>query len=319
MSKNRKLPRLVMVTPALAAANNGNWQTARRWARFLRGHAQVTVTMQWDGQPYDAMIALHARRSADSLSAFANSGRPTALILTGTDLYRDIRSDPQAQRSLQLATYLVVLQPAGRGELTTALQLKTRVIYQSAPAISRKPARQRTWDLAMVGHLRQEKDPLTAVRALSRLSEPSYRLLQIGDDKDATTGMAFTQLAQMDSRVVRLGALPHAQTRQWISRSRLLLLPSLMEGGANVLIEAVTSEVPVLASRISGSIGMLGEAYPGYFPVGDDAALAALIRRCRDEPAFLHQLNRHCSHRAALFEPRHEAAAVRLLVAELLH
>ena len=318
MSKNRTLPRLVMVTPALAAANNGNWQTTRRWAAFLRGHAQVSLTMQWDGQAFDAMIALHARRSADSLHAFAVSGRPAALILTGTDLYRDIRSDPLAQRSLQLATQLVVLQPEGLHELSAPLQRKTRVIYQSAPALTRKPARRRTWDLALVGHLRDEKDPLTAARALARLGDPDYRLLQIGDAKDASTGAAFAQLAQADARIIRLGALPHRRTRQWISRSRLLLLPSLMEGGANVLIEAVTCGVAVLASRISGSIGMLGEAYAGYFPVGDDAALAALIQRCRAEPAFLQQLNRHCSQRATLFDPQLEAAAVRRLVNDLL-
>ena len=89
--------RIVIVTPALAAANNGNWQTARRWAAFLRGAYTVFVERDWSGNPADAMIALHARRSAESIVRFAESGpRRLAVVLTGTDLYRDIRTDASA-------------------------------------------------------------------------------------------------------------------------------------------------------------------------------------------------------------------------------
>ena len=311
-----------IISPALADANDGNWQTARRWSQFLERDYDLAVSKQWDGTPADAMIALHARRSADSISRFAASGKPVAVVLTGTDLYRDIRSDESAQRSLELARSLIVLQERGIDELPAHLHAKTRVIFQSARSLTPGKPRSRSFDLLLVGHLREEKDPMTALRALSRLpaSQPPFnglRLVHIGGEKDPVLGAEFRLQAQRDPRIELLGIRRHAQTRQLIRRARLLLLPSRMEGGANVLIEAVTASVPVLASRIGGSVGMLGTDYDGYFPVGDDQALAALIARCRHEPAFIEHLRKQCTRRAGLFAPARERASVRTLAHNL--
>jgi len=321
------LPCIAIISPALAAANNGNWQTAWRWSRFLRPGHRVEIRTDWrpadgfagdaDRLP-DAMLALHARRSAGAIERFAATGRPLALVLTGTDLYRDIRVDATAQRSLVLADRLVCLQERGPDELEPALRARTTVIPQSARTLRPGVPRRRSFDLLLVGHLRPEKDPLTAARALARLPDPDLRLVHVGDARDEACGAAFAAAAAADPRIERRGALAHAAARQWIRRGRLLLLPSLMEGGANVLIEAVTSGVPVLASRIGGSVGLLGETYDGYFPVGDDAALAALIARCRAEPTFLERLRAQCAARAPCFEPARERQAVRALAHGLL-
>ena len=322
-------PSIVIISPALADANNGNWQTARRWANFLRQQARVSVVRAWDGSPCAAMIALHARRSADSIARYAASGSGgLAVVLTGTDLYRDIRSDAHARRSLQLADRLVVLQPAGLDELGPSQRAKAVVIMQSAPALRAGRPRQRTFDLLLVAHLRAEKDPLTAARALARLDDPALRLVHIGatgdrsggsaDNGGGNTGAEFVAAAGRDPRIELHGALPHAATRQLIKRGRILLLPSRMEGGANVIIEAVRSGVPVIASRIGGSVGLLGADYPGLFPVGDDEALAELIQRVRQEPGFLAALRQHCARRSALFDPERERDAVRALAHNLL-
>jgi putative glycosyltransferase (TIGR04348 family) len=320
-------PKLTIISPALAAANNGNWQTARRWRAFLAAGHAVEVRTDWvprdgfGGDPSvlpDAMIALHARRSAGAIGRFAATGRGLAVVLTGTDLYRDIRGDADARRSLELADRLVCLQERGPDELAPALRARAEVIYQSARTLAAAEPRRRSFDLLLVGHLRAEKDPMTAVRALARLPDPRLRLVHVGDAKDAALGAAFAAAAAADARIERRGALPHAATRQLIRRGRLLLLPSVMEGGANVLIEAVTCAVPVLASRIPGSVGMLGESYEGYFPVGDDAALAALVARCQAEPAFVDRLRSQCSARAPRFAPERERAAVRALAHNLL-
>jgi glycosyltransferase involved in cell wall biosynthesis len=55
-----------------------------------------------------------------------------------------------------------------------------------------------------------------------------------------------------------LGALPHESTRRRIQAAHVLVHSSRMEGGAHVVIEAVTSGTPVLASRIPGNLGLLG-------------------------------------------------------------
>lgn len=259
------------------------------------------------------MIALHARRSAQSIEAFATCfpHRPLTVVLTGTDLYRDIRTDEQAKRSLVLASRLIVLQQEGLLELPPAMKSKATVIYQSARPL--KPGRRssRFFDLALVGHQRSEKDPLTAVRALLRLSgDLPVRLFHVGAALDIRLAAEVAALGAKDRRYYWLGALPQADTRQRIKQCRLLLLPSLMEGGANVLIEAVTSGVPVLGSDIAGNRGMLGADYPGWFPAGDDVRLAELILAAMHDPEYYAALSRLCAERVSLFSPAHECAAV---------
>ncbi len=314
----RHRSRIAIITPALASANNGNWQTAARWRRFLATRHDVEISKDWNGEPADLMIALHARRSAASIAAFHRSGRPIVLVLTGTDLYRDIRDDATAQASLGLADRLVCLQDQGPLELPPALRSRTRVIYQSARRLAPLANRASHFDLALVGHIRPEKDPLTAVRALALLDRADWRLLQIGDAPDDALGAQIRAAAARDPRLAMLGKLARRRARDWIRRSRLLLLPSLMEGGANVLIEAAMSDVPVIASRIPGSIGMLGSDYDGFHATGDAAALAALIERCRDDAGFHEHLRAQIRARTAHFEVSRERDAVRALVADVL-
>ena len=313
----RPTMRLALITPYLAA-RNGNSHTAERWRRFLvqAGHG-VEMALSWDGRPADQMIALHARRSHASIAAFARScpDRPLVVVLTGTDLYRDIPCDENARQSLQLAHCIVVLQEQGVVELDRALCPRTSVIYQSAPTLvpGRKPVR--SFDVCVVSHLRDEKDPFRAALA-SRLlpAESRIRVRHVGGPLQDGMVQDARELEMQCPRWRWLGALSHGQTRQRIARAHLLVLSSRMEGGANVICEAVTSGTPVLASRVPGNVGMLGDDYVGYFPVGDEAALARLMGRAESSPAFYQQMVEQCGQRAPLFAPDREAAAVRELV-----
>jgi putative glycosyltransferase (TIGR04348 family) len=316
-----------IVSPASARANNGNWQSASRWARFLRTRHKVTISQQWpdaeaSGAPPDLLIALHARRSAPSLDAFvqAHPQRPTILLLTGTDLYRDIDTDASAQRSLRQASALVLLQPAGMGALPASLRGKASVIFQSAATLraASAPAARRHADIVMVGHLREEKDPLTFMRAAALVTAPKARLIHIGGALESQLAAAAQATAAAQPRYRWLGALPHAATRQRLKRGHLMAITSHMEGGANVIIEAVCSGVPVLASDISGNRGMLGDDYAGYFPPGDAAALARMIDRAVEDQDFHALLRAQCDARAPLFAPAAEQAALLQLVDNLL-
>jgi putative glycosyltransferase (TIGR04348 family) len=316
---------ICIVSPALAQANNGNWQTARRWAQLLRTRYHVDIASDWPAAPPpDLLIALHARRSAAPLARFCtvHLDRPAVLVLTGTDLYRDIRSDSDAQASLEHATALVLLQPAGLSELAPHLRAKAHVIYQSAPSLApaARAAHPSHHDILMVGHLREEKDPRTFMAAAGHLQAPTARLIHIGGVLDPTLGDAAAAAARAaPGRYEWLGPLPHADTRQRLKHAHAMAICSRMEGGANVIIEAVTSGVPVLASDISGNRGMLGEDYLGYFPLGDAQALAALIDKSITDPAWFAALQAQCARRAKLFTPEAEQAALLDLVDNLLH
>ena len=321
-----KKPSVVLVTPALAAANNGNWQTARRWARWLAADCRVRLTEGWAGGDEDRMSALHARRSAPSMRAWrtaespTDARRPLLLVLTGTDLYRDIDHDASARQSLQLADQLVVLNELGLASLPPALRGKASVILQSSPA--RRPAAKTSRHLRalMVGHLRDEKSPRTYFDAARRLAgRPDILLDHIGGDLDPALGAQARALAAACPHYRWLGAQPHATTRARIQAAHVLVHASRLEGGAHVVIEAVTSGTPVIASRIAGNVGLLGADYGGYFDWGDDAALAALLARARDDAAMLPGLVLQCARRAALFSPDRERQALTDLVLPLLH
>jgi len=321
---------VAIISPALRKANNGNWQTAHRWSRFLQADYGVTLAAEWPadhpgGTVPACLIALHARRSADSIARFADAcpGRPLVVALTGTDLYRDIRSDTSAQRSLDLATHLVVLQDEGPAELAPGHRAKCRVIYQSAPAILPAATSQDAFDVVLVGHMRAEKDPATPMQALRLLPDDSrVRLIHIGAALDDTYRQAAEALQAHrwpgGQRYVWLANLPHAETRRRIGHAQVMVISSVMEGGANVIIEAVTSGVPVLASRIPGNVGMLGRDYDGYFAPGDAAHLATMLERASRDAAFLERLRQQCAQRAPLFAPERERAEVIRLVAEAL-
>jgi putative glycosyltransferase (TIGR04348 family) len=312
--------KIALITPAGARSRSGNRHTALRWADMLRslGHS-VRISRRWDGGAAEAMIALHARRSHDSISRFSARCPDSHLVvvLTGTDLYRDIRSDRDAKASLELADRLVVLQDMGKRELAPRHRRKTRVIYQSAEGRA-SPVRSQRFRVAVLGHLREEKDPFRTALALAHLRDlPDLEVVHLGQALSPAMEREGRSLMRRDARYRWLGNVPHAAALRWLAGSGLLVLSSRMEGGANVVCEAAAAGVPVIASRVPGNVGMLGRGYPGYYPVGDARALARRIRRAALDPRYHASLKRALRARRPLFRPSAERDGLRRLLAEL--
>lgn len=325
MSSRKASPVVEIVTPYSAQANNGNWRTAARWARLLDGRCKIILQSDWQPGRHDpradCLIALHARRSHAAIREWRElfPHKPLAVVLTGTDLYRDLPGDADARDSLQLADRLVALQEDAINFLPRTSRAKARVVHQSARPL--KPAAKAHARLRciLVGHLRWEKDPLTALRAWEHLpADEPISLLHAGSALEQGFADAAAAYMRREPRYRWVGEKPHAWVRQAIKRAHLLLLPSKMEGGANVIVEALTAGTPVLGSRMSGNLGMLGSGYPGYFPVGDSRALAELLLRCLHERGFYSRLAALCRARARLFAPEKERAALLRLIGEML-
>jgi putative glycosyltransferase (TIGR04348 family) len=288
---------------------------------MLRDRFRIIVQTQWDGSAADAMIALHARRSAASIERFRERApaRRIAVVLTGTDLYKDLPASIEAKRSIDLADRVVVLQDDALRLLEARWRAKAQVIYQSARPLAPRRKRRDGLDCVVVGHLRDEKDPLTLLRALAQVPRDApIAIRHIGAPLDPKLGAAARALARKDPRYRYSGALPRGLTRAAIARAHCLVHPSVVEGGANVIVEAITSGTWVIASRISGNVGMLGADYPGYFEARDASGLARCLVQAVEDPGYRRELAAACNKRRAIFIPRREALAVRNLVEALL-
>jgi putative glycosyltransferase (TIGR04348 family) len=312
--------RILIVTPAAPGSRHGNRHTALRWARHLRalGH-ETQVALDWDGRDYELLIALHARRSHAAVAAWkaAHSRRPLALVLTGTDLYRDIRCDADARASLRLADRMVVLQPKGLDELSATQRAKTSVIFQSVRAVRRQAPPRSYFLVTVIGHLREEKDPFRAALALAQLPQESIRVVHLGQAMTADMGRQARAFMRAEPRYRWLGELDHAGAMRWLARSHAMVISSRMEGGAHVVSEAIAIGVPVIASAIPGNIGLLGERYPGYYPFGDETALAVKLSRAQSDAAWLAAVEAAVKARRRHVDPSAERAAIARLIADL--
>jgi dimethylhistidine N-methyltransferase len=313
--------KILLVTPAPLGSRKGNRITALRWARLLRqlGH-RVRVRDQLGDEDADLLIALHARRSLPSIEKFRarHPGRPVVVTMTGTDLYDDLARSDEARRSVALATRIVVLQPLGIEALPVEAREKARAIVQSASPAPAAPPDGESFDVAVLAHLREVKDPLLAARATRLLPERSrIRVVHAGGALEAGLADAARAETTGNPRYRWLGERSRQESLALLRRCRLLVVSSRLEGGANVVSEAIAAGVPVLSTRIDGSVGLLGADWPGFFPVGDAAALAALLHRCEAEPSFLDELRARTAALRPLVYPVRERRAWRRLLSEL--
>ena len=296
--------RIALVTPAGPGTRNGNRHTALRWAAFLRaaGHRVSICTEDLSGNA-DLMLALHARRSHASIRAFPRE-KPLVVALTGTDVYRDIRTSAEARESLELAHRLIVLQPKAAEELAGRLRKEVRVVVQSSATTRRHRPVKGKFRLCLIGHLRAEKDPLRIVAALPYVA-PVVEVVHLG----AALDPKLKPLTD-DPRYRWLGSVAHATALRWLASSHAMVISSRMEGGANVVCEALRIGVPVLASRISGNVGLLGPGYRGYFRVEDERALARLITRAATDADFYRSLKAYVRKLRPMVAPQAEARAL---------
>lgn len=314
--------RIILVTPAPPKSRAGNRATAARWAAILTslGH-RVEITTGFSGQNADIMIALHAWRSATAIQQFAEAfpRRPIIVAITGTDAYRFIHTHPEPTlQSIRTADYLVGLHDLISNTLPPDARDKMHVIYQSATPIAKRQPYKRYFHVSVMGHLREEKDPLRPALA-ARLLPASSRIKvhQYGKAHSEQWAEQARREMQSNPRYTWHGEIAHYRIRQVYQRTNLLVLPSRMEGGANVISEAVVAGVPVIASDIEGSIGLLGGEYPGYYPVENEQALADLMLKAETDSAFYKKLEQACIAKQPLFTPENEARGWKRLLSKL--
>jgi len=304
--------KIALVTPAPAQVHTGNRTTADRWARLLSELGnQVRVQKSWDGEECDLLIALHARRSFPAIQRFRQQHplAPLVVALTGTDLYGDLEDSAEAMCSLEFASRIVVLQALGVEAVPESVRQKVRVIYQSAGSrFKAEGSEENCFQVCQLAHLRAVKDPLRVAYAVRDL--PAFSKIQVkhaGAMLDPDFAGQVGEEQRRNPRYQWLGPLAHEAAIALLSRSHVLVLASHLEGGANVVSEAIAVSTPVISSLIPGSVGILGTDYPGYSPVGNSLALREKLRRAESDDGFYRELQQ----RVARLHPLVSAARER--------
>lgn len=304
--------RILIVSPLTSDLVTGNRVTAERWAEIIQklGH-DVAVSDHLTGD-CDVLIALHAFRSYPAVKEFRarSIDRPIIVALTGTDLYRDLKIHPETLHSLQLATSIVALQRKAIEELPSELHSRVVVIFQSALPPCPFPTAAPPFQVCVAAHLRKEKDPLRVAFAVRDLPPSSkIRVNHFGRILEREMQGEVERENRDNPRYEWLGEVGHQRALRALASSQLIVISSLMEGSSNTLCEALACGTPVLASRIPGLIGTLGDEYPGLFSAGNTDELRELLLRCESDNFFLSDLKGRIAELAPLVHPEREKRA----------
>lgn len=341
-----------ILTPFGASSGMGNWRTASRYAQMLRSsgiNASIYEASKIDdacaesGQRTVAVV-LNASRSAEHVHTFVAAGIPVMIVMTGTDLYGALRPDREgqpaylaAQSAMRAASLLITLQEEAQQEIARRWpDLADRVFVLTQTSPQRKPhapvitPQSKTVRFMIAGHIREEKDPRTAFQAF-HLAFPDgwatradggrvpVRLIHVGSYQDKTLAHELFLLAGQYPGILVEGSLTHAATMRQMTHVHCLIQPSISEGGALVIAEAVACRLPVIASSIPAHRAQLGADYPGLFQVGDARDLARQLQRFVADADFVEQLRRRQGALTAkLAMPAHERDELVRLVRRLV-
>lgn len=306
---------VIIASPYATDSLNGNTVTSLRIARLLEGAGHSVQIMQSSEisaesvKTNDAMIALHAKKSAGAAQTYYENHPDGKLIvfLTGTDLYEDLPNGcPECLATMDSADALVVSQSASLDSIPEEFISKAHVVYKSI--VMPELAADVEFDanlFTVVGHLRAVKQPFMIVEAMKLLGE-SVRVKSLGGEFDAGSAEIANAYSQNDARYEWLGECDYVEALSWMQRSVATVNTSLSEGGANSVGESIMLGVPVLASRIEGNVGMLGDSYSGYFAVDQPSELASLMLRVMEDEKFLNQLKTEILERQGHFVAERE-------------
>lgn len=274
--------KVCVASPYDLSEPKGNSVTTRRVVDILRENGiEARGTFGYEGEPADVLIALHAVKGAPAIEHFKKihpEGK-VIILITGTDLYQDLPEGSAAgERALESADAIVVVFEEALGSLDPRWRHKAVVVPSSLAPIDQVACPEiPPFAISVVGHLRPVKRSFLTIETVTRHPEWEVEVWQLGAALDRESEKTAREWEGRDPRYRWFGGLPREESLARCAKSALTVNSSLLECGPNAVLEAMTMGVPILASRIEGNIGLLGQDYPGYFEGKMDGILAEIL------------------------------------------
>ena len=300
----------------------GNLCSALQYQKILQGLGySVDVDFKYTGQRAEVLIAINAAKKNSEIIEFKarNSNAKIVSVLSGTDIYPEPLE--KTIESMKLSNALVALQPDGLLKVPECHRGKTFLIYQSVESIinvSSPMEHISEFRVTLIANIRSVKDPLVAPNACKLLSISSkIKIIHIGYCLERNLGVILSKESESNERYNWIGGLNELDTRETLSQSDVLLITSIDEGAGRVVGEAIELGVPIISTRNSGVLGLLGDNYEGYYPVSDSNLLSKMLMRAESDPNFLQSLYEQCQSKAHLFSPEVEKQSWSQLISKI--
>ena len=146
-----------------------------------------------------------------------------------------------------------------------------------------KPDPQR-FDMLFVGGMSLQKGVQYLVQAYQKINHPAKSLTFAGSPS-ASLIKALTARGLWPEDAIVLGHMPQTELKQIMSRSHVLVLPSIQDGFGMVMAQAMACGCPVVASNHTGAEDLMTNGLEGFIvPVRDVSALTNKLQQLADEP-----------------------------------
>lgn len=340
--------RVLMVTPRTLDDEvvSGNGVTVERWRRSLTARGLVVSVVaaaklpRGESPAWDLVHVHHAWKSGGPVLADPSlAALPRVVSLPGTDLTADLR-DPERRGTVEAVlrgSRVLVVQSAAMAadldRLLPELSPRVRVVGKGHMWLGSEPFDVRLAAGAGPGDLlflvpvgiRPVKNPLAFLDAVATLrrERPVIRALVVGPVLDEAYAESFREAVEgLGGAATWLPGISPGAMRAAYEGSDVVVLPSLHEGMANVLLEACAAGRPLLVSDAPSSRAFVEEAgIPCglVFRRGDDAGLVAAVLRLTDDEALRTGLARAARERyEAGLTPEREAEGLERVYREVL-
>lgn len=219
------------------------------------------------------------------------------------------------QTPRMLEDLCAVLQARRKTELSTLVRAKSRVIPNGI-CLPRLPSRTRAGgsDVLYIGRLIPEKGVADLIGAIKQL--PHAELLVVGDGPDRAR---LKSLADGTSTTFA-GRVSHEAIADYLQQARVLVLPSHSgDGLPNVILEAMSWGVPVVATNTAGIPDIVRHGETGYlYEPGDVGKMAAYVSCLLADDELHHRLSVQSLHAVESFSWRSVAPQIEQVLLECL-